>query len=493
MSESGMQPGPRAAIVRPMLLDPDLCYRALAARDRRFDGEFFVGVASTGIYCRPVCTARRPRRENCTFHPSAAAAESAGFRPCLRCRPELAPGAAPLDAPERLARTAANLIDEGALDDGSLEALASRLSVTDRHLRRVFTSHFGVAPVAYAQTQRLLLAKRLLTDTDLPITDVAYAAGFGSFRRFHSLFRARYRMAPSDLRHARRGPAPANPGFLLSYRPPYEFDALLAFLGARTIDGVEVVADDQYARSVRVVQRDRVHTGWIAVTHAPDRLGLRVTLSPGLVPVIPAVLQRTQRLFDLAANPEAIAQQLGDVAAAAPGLRLPGAFDGFEMAVRAVLGQQVTVKAARTLAGRVARAFGEPLDSTIAGLDAVFPTPERIAALDVPDIASLGVIRTRASAILAIARAVANGTLRLSPATDVAAQMDALRALPGIGDWTAQYIAMRALAWPDAFPHGDLGVRKALGTTNDRGTLAAAESWRPWRGYAVMHLWRQLA
>jgi AraC family transcriptional regulator of adaptative response / DNA-3-methyladenine glycosylase II len=493
MSESGMQPGSRAAIVRPMLLDPDLCYRALAARDRRFDGEFFVGVASTGIYCRPVCTARRPRRENCTFHPSAAAAESAGFRPCLRCRPELAPGAAPLDAPERLARTAANLIDEGALDDGNLETLAARLSVTGRHLRRVFASQFGVAPVAYAQTQRLLLAKRLLTDTDLPITDIAYAAGFGSFRRFHALFRARYRMAPSDLRQARHGPAPANPGFLLSYRPPYEFDALLTFLGARTIEGVEVVGDGQYARTVRVVQRDRVHTGWIAVTHAPDRLGLRVTLSPGLVPVIPAVLQRTQRLFDLAANPEAIALQLGDIAAAAPGLRLPGAFDGFELAVRAVLGQQVTVKAARTLAGRVARAFGEPLESTIPGLDAVFPTPERIAALDVPDIASLGVIRTRASAILAIARAVADGTLTLSPATDVAAQMDALRALPGIGDWTAQYIAMRALAWPDAFPHGDLGVRKALGTNNDRGTLAAAEAWRPWRGYAVMHLWRQLA
>jgi AraC family transcriptional regulator of adaptative response / DNA-3-methyladenine glycosylase II len=476
-----------------MLLDPDLCYRALAARDRRFDGEFFVGVASTGIYCRPVCTARRPRRENCSFHPSAAAAESAGFRPCLRCRPELAPGAAPLDAPERLARTAANLIEDGALDDGNLDALAARLAVTGRHLRRVFASLFGVAPVAYAQTHRLLLAKRLLTDTDLPVTDVAYAAGFGSFRRFHALFRARYRMAPSDLRHARHGPPPANMGFLLSYRPPYEFDALLAFLSARTIAGVETVIDGQYARTVRVTHRDRVHTGWIIVTHAPDRLGLRVALSPGLVPVIPAVLQRTQRLFDLAANPATIAAQLGAVATSAPGLRLPGAFDGFELAVRAVLGQQITVKAARTLAGRFATAFGAPLESTIAGLDAVFPAADRVAALDVADIAGLGVIRTRAAAILAIARAVADGTLALEPSADVATQMERLRSLPGIGDWTAQYIAMRALAWPDAFPHGDLGVRKALGTTTDRGTLAAAEAWRPWRGYAVMHLWRQLA
>ncbi len=280
---------------------------------------------------------------------------------------------------------------------------------------------------------------------------------------------------------------------LLAVRAPYDFDALLGFLAARTIDGVEIVADGRYARAVRSVAGDTTHTGWIEVTHAPERGGLRLAVSPGLAGALPDVTLRTQRLFDTAADPALVAASLGPLVSAAPGLRRPGAFDGFELAVRAVLGQQITVKAARTLAGRFARAFGDPVETSIDGLDALFPTPARVAALDVPDIASLGVIRSRATAILAIAAALAAGDLVLDPSADVPAQIARLRALPGIGDWTAQYIAMRALAWSDAFPHSDYGVRKALGTRTDRETLAAAEGWRPWRAYAVMHLWRSLA
>ncbi len=280
---------------------------------------------------------------------------------------------------------------------------------------------------------------------------------------------------------------------LLACRAPYDFDALLGFLAARTIDGVEVVADGRYARAVRSVDGDTTHRGWIEVTHAPERGGLRLVISPGLAGALPDVTMRTQRLFDTAVDPGLVAATLGPLAAAAPGLRRPGAFDGFELAVRAVLGQQITVKAARTLAGRFARAFGDPLVTDIDGLDALFPTPTRIAALDVPAIASLGIIRSRATAILATAAAIDAGELTLDPSADVPTQIARLRALPGIGDWTAQYIAMRALAWSDAFPHSDYGVKKALGTQTDRETLAAAEAWRPWRGYAVMHLWRSLA
>lgn len=284
---------------------------------------------------------------------------------------------------------------------------------------------------------------------------------------------------------------PATTDHHLPVRAPYDFDALLGFLAARTIDGVEVVADGRYARAVRSVQGDITHAGWIEVTRADG--GLRLSASAGLADALPDVVVRTQRLFDTEADPAVVAAALGPLAVAAPGLRRPGAFDGFELAVRAVLGQQITVKAARTLAGRFARAFGAPVATTVDGLDALFPTPARVAKLDVPAIASLGVIRSRATAILAIASAIAAGDLVLDPSADVPTQLDRLRALPGIGEWTAQYIAMRALRWDDAFPHSDYGVKKALGTTADRQTLAAAEAWRPWRAYAVMHLWRSLA
>jgi AraC family transcriptional regulator of adaptative response / DNA-3-methyladenine glycosylase II len=480
-----------------MPLDPDTCWRALVSHDARFDGRFFVGVTSTGIYCRTVCTSRGPKREHCTWHPSAAAAESAGFRPCLRCRPELAPGHAAIDATSRLAQAAARHIEDGALDDGlSIEALADALGITSRHLRRVFDAEFGVSPIAYAQTQRLLLAKRLLTDTAMPITEVAYAAGFGSFRRFHALFTERYRLRPSDLRK-RTAPvrADATLAFQLGFRAPFDWAALLDFLGGRAIDGVEHVdaAHGEYRRTVRMTARDTVHVGWIAVTRAAARDAVQVVLSASLAHAIAPTLARVKRLLDLQADPHEIATVLGSLAANAPGLRLPGAFDGFEMAVRAILGQQITVKAARTLAGRFAQRFGDPIAHAPDGLRVVFPTAATVAAADVDAIASLGIIAARARSILALAAACAEGRLRLEPSADPDAQLATLRALPGIGDWTAQYLGMRALGLPDAFPVTDYGVRKALGTQRDADVIAHADAWRPWRAYAVMHLWRRLA
>ncbi len=477
---------------RPMILADDVCYAALRAHDPRFDGQFFVGVSSTGIYCRPVCTVRTPRRDRCAFFPSAAAAERDGFRPCLRCRPELAPGNASVDATRRLAQAAAGLIEDGVLTDASLDALAARLGVTDRHLRRVFAAEFGVSPVEYAQTQRLLLAKRLLTDTAFSVTDVAMAAGFGSLRRFNALFRVRYRLKPTDVRRTPEAVARAELVFDLAYRPPYAWDAHVAFLDARAIAGVESVAAGVYRRGVAVARDGVVHRGWVSVARAGARHALRVTVSGSLSGVVPQVLGRIKRVFDLACRPGEVAACLGALAEREPGLRVPGAFDGFELAVRAVLGQQITVRAARTLAGRMARALGDQIASPFPQVSRAFPGPDRVAAADRDELGALGIAGARVRAIQALARACASGALALEPGVDVQRTIEALRAMPGIGDWTAQYIAMRALGWPDAFPHTDFGVRKALGVTSPGRVLATAEAWRPWRAYATVHLWRSL-
>jgi AraC family transcriptional regulator of adaptative response / DNA-3-methyladenine glycosylase II len=495
MSENGEQALPTAATMAPMTLDPRTCYRALRSRDARFDGRFFVAVSSTRIYCRPVCTVKPPRRENCRFYPSAAAAESGGYRPCLRCRPELAPGNASVDATSRVAQAAASLIEDRSLDAEGLEAVASRLGITDRHLRRAFGAEFGVSPVEFAQTQRLLLAKRLLTDTALPVTEIAYASGFGSLRRFNALFKQRYRLQPGQLRrHMRAGAAPSSDAlqFELSFRPPYDWLAVGAFLGARAIAGVEALEDGRYRRTVRIAQEGKDHLGWIEVSLSPKKPALRVAVAASLARVLPPVLSRVKALMDLACNPAEVSNALGALAKPHPGMRVPGAFDGFEVAVRAILGQQVTVAAARTVAGRFAAAFGDPVNTPFAGLSTVFPTAARIADLPYGRIARLGMPGARARTILALARAVADGELALVPNADIEATLDRLRALPGVGEWTAQYVAMRSLAWPDAFPHTDLGVMRALGTRDARRVLAAGEAWRPWRAYAVMHLWNSL-
>lgn len=472
-----------------MELDGDSCYQALLAHDPRFDGVFYVGVATTRIYCRTVCPAKTPRRENCTFHPSAAAAEQDGYRPCLRCRPELAPGNARIDSVRRLAAAAANRIEDGELTTKSVAELAAEIGITDRHLRRVIREEFGVSPIQLAQTQRLLLAKRLLTDTDLPVTEVAFAAGFASLRRFNVLFKERYRLNPTGLRKVRPAAAPPDTmSFLLAYRPPLEWDALLDFLAGRASCGVETADAGRYLRTVRVGERQ----GWLAVSLAAGRSALRVELSAALVPALLPTLARVKRLFDLSAEPRQIAAHLGPLAAAHPGLRVPGAFDGFEMATRAILGQQVSVKAASTLAGRFAAAFGAPVATPFPRLTHLSPTAERVAGADPADLVALGILAGRAHSIVVLARVVAEGGISLEPGGDVEETLTRLRKLPGIGEWTAQYIAMRALAWPDAFPHTDLGLYKALGETRPKRVLEAAEAWRPWRSYAAMHLWKSL-
>ena len=480
-----------------MILDSRICYRALKARDARFDGRFFVAVSSTRIYCRPICTVKPPKRENCRFFPSAAAAEAGGYRPCLRCRPELAPGNASVDATSRLAQAAASMMEDRTLDQEGLDTLAGRLGITDRHLRRAFGAEFGVSPVEFAQTQKLLLAKRLLTDTALPVTEVAFASGFGSVRRFNALFKQRYRLRPGQLRAPLRGAAPVAAvadvlKFELSFRPPFDWLAVSVFLGTRAIAGVEAVEGGCYRRTVRIPIDGKEHTGWIAVEMSPKKPTLRVAVSASLVKALPPVLSRVKALMDLACHPAEVAQALGALAKRRPGLRVPGAFDGFEMAVRAILGQQVTVAGARTVAGRFAATFGDSIETPFDSLTTLFPTAKRVAALSPGSIARLGMPGARARTVVALARAVADGRLALVPNADIEATLDALRALPGVGEWTAQYIAMRALSWPDAFPHTDLGVMKALGETGARRVLAAGEAWRPWRAYAVMHLWQSL-
>jgi AraC family transcriptional regulator of adaptative response / DNA-3-methyladenine glycosylase II len=476
-----------------MVLDPDHCYRALSAHDPRFDGRFFVGVSSTRIYCRPICRVRTPKRANCRFFANAAAAEHAGYRPCLRCRPELAPGRASVDAADRLAQATALALEDRLLEDERVEDIADRLGVTSRHLRRVFEGAFGVSPSQYRQTQRLLLAKRLLADTALPITEIAYASGFRSLRRFNAALAERYGLTPTDIRRQHASDRRMDTLVVeLAYRRPFDWSHLMAFLGRRSIRGVESVQEDAYRRTVALPCEGGVATGWIAVTSVPARSTLRVAASPELARVLPAVTSRVRRLFDVAAQPGEIAARLGALAAARPGVRVPGAFDGFEVAVRAILGQQVSVPAATTLAGRLATAFGMPAVTPDPMLTHTFPDAARLAAVDWQEIAALGIVGARAKALVTLARTVASKSIALEPSADVPLMLERLESLPGIGRWTAQYIAMRALGWPDAFPESDLGILRALGAAGPRVARERAEAWRPWRAYAVMHLWHAL-
>ena len=472
------------------MLDTQSCYQALQARDARFDGAFFVGVKTTGIYCRAVCPAKTPRPESCEFFPVAAAAEHAGYRPCLRCRPELAPGRARLDATGRLAAAALQRIEDGALDEGDLPGLAAELGVSDRHLRRAVVQEFGVTPLQLAQTGRLLLAKRLLTDTRLPITEVAFASGFSSVRRFNALFQSAYRMRPGDLRRGRPESETAGECLVceLAYRPPLDWDGMLRFIGARAMGGVEAVVGRRYLRTVAL----RGRRGWISVEPVEGRPLLRVELSGELAPVLRPALTRVKRLFDLYADPEKVAAGLGEIAAPYPGIRVPGAFDGFEMALRAILGQQVSVRAATTLSGRFVQAFGDPVETPHPDLTHTAVTAERLATASVEEIRACGIPGARAHSIHCLAQALASGELILNPGVDREQVMERLLRLPGVGEWTAQYLAMRALAWPDAFPHGDLVLRQVLGMANAKQVLECGEEWRPWRAYAAMCLWRSL-
>jgi AraC family transcriptional regulator, regulatory protein of adaptative response / DNA-3-methyladenine glycosylase II len=475
-----------------VILNPDQCYLAVRTRDARFDGRFFVAVKTTRIYCRPVCRVKTPLRRNCQFYGYAAAAEAAGFRPCKRCRPELAPGSSLMEVSSQLARSTAYQIGQDFLADHSLAELAAKLGVTDRQMRRVFREEFGVSPVEFWQTQRLLLAKQLLTDSTMSVTSVALASGFQSLRRFNTLLKERYRLTPTELRKQQKKQLPARFSefsFRLNYRPPLDWERLLGFLSLRVIPRVEAVQDGAYFRTVHIKRQSRDFVGYIQVGHESEKHLLSVRLSDALLPVCAVVLERVKRLFDLHADPAAIDLALGTLATERPGLRVPGSFDGFEMSVRAILGQQISVAAARTLAGRLALRFGAPVSTPLPALTHLFPTPQRLATATVDQIGRLGITGQRARTLLALSQIIARGELLLEPGGRIEDVVARLHKIPGIGEWTAQYIAMRALSWPDAFPHTDLVIRKALGTDSPAKILELAEKWRPWRAYAALHLW----
>lgn len=479
------------------LIDDDAAYSALKSRDPRFDGVFYVGVTSTGVYCRPICPVKIPKRENCQFYPNAGAAEKASFRPCLRCRPELAPGHAPVDQAHRLADLIVHRMDEGLADEGAgLEEIAAQFHLSSRQLRRIVQQELGVSPIELIQTRRLLLAKQLLTDTKLPVIDVAFASGFSSLRRFNDAFSTHYRMPPTRLRKE----AAAHPGKLhatdtstlqLGYRPPYDWEAMLQFLAARAIREVEFVSGGTYSRTVRLGE----HTGWIKVSNAAAKNALQVEFTHSLTPVLPALLGRLRNVFDLAARPDIVAAHLmQDPRLKAgvmqrPGLRVPGGFDGFEMAVRAILGQQITVQAATKIACRYAEALGEKIETPFPELSRLTPLAAKVTRATLEDVASLGIIRTRAACILAMAEAIRSGALQLEPGANPEATIAQLVTFPGIGPWTAHYIAMRALRWPDAFPKEDIAVRNKLGGVTAKQAEAMSQAWRPWRSYAVLHVW----
>jgi AraC family transcriptional regulator, regulatory protein of adaptative response / DNA-3-methyladenine glycosylase II len=479
-----------------MTLDDDVCYRALIARDTRFDGVFFVGVKSTGIYCRPVCTAKTPGRDRCRFYASAALAEQAGFRPCLRCRPELAPGNAPIDSSRTVAHAAARRIEAGALSNGvSLEDLATSLGLSSRQLRRSVRKELGVSPVELAQTNRLLLAKRLIAETQLPMVQVAFAAGFESVRRFNALFQRHYRLTPSTLRRSSsKAVASDCLRLVLAYRPPLDWAAMLRFLAARAIPGVECVTGVAYHRTVGIGE----YRGWLSVSPVAQRNLLTVDLATSLAPALPSILARLRNLFDLDARPDIIAGHLALDAHLAPwvdrrpGLRVPGAFDSFELGMRAILGQQVSVRGASTLAGRCAQRFGEVIETPLACLNRIAPTAETLSTARGATVAGLGLPVARAETLKNLARAVSGGEIDLEPGVDPTAIVAQLVQLPGIGPWTAGYIAMRALRWPDAFPTGDLGLLKAARLKSAKSLEKVADGWRPWRAYAAMHLWESL-
>jgi AraC family transcriptional regulator, regulatory protein of adaptative response / DNA-3-methyladenine glycosylase II len=477
----------------------DVCYRALQSRDTRFDGLIFVGVTSTGIYCRPICPARTAKYEHCKFFASAAAAQDAGFRPCLRCRPETAPDMASWRGTSNSVSRALALIAEGALDGGgnSVEKLAERLGLGERQLRRLFLQHLGASPISVAQTRRVLFAKQLIHETRMPMTEVAMAAGFSSLRRFNETFLNLFQRPPSALRKKTSAPHEEKSVVLrLRYRPPYDWDNILAFLRARAIPGVEVVEPDRYLRTVEI---DRA-MGSIEVTHLPNRQSIAVSIRFPDVRLYPAIVARVRRLFDLGADIETIDEHLSSdptlatLVARRPGLRAPGGWDGFELAIRAVLGQQISVVAARRLAGQLVAIHGRAVPKSFLmhpDLSRAFPTAKRLATA-----ASIGLAMPAAR--LATLKAVAEATVAdpnlFRPFGSIEDTVARLRTIRGIGEWTAQYIALRAIREPDAFPATDIGLLRGIASIDGEKSSSAnllnrAESWRPWRAYAAQHLW----
>ena len=465
--------------------------RARQSRDPRFDGRFFIGVITTGIYCRPICPARTARESNVRYFPSAAAAAEAGFRPCLRCRPEVAPGTPAWNGTSATVRRAWRLIDEAVSGELPIDTLAERLGIGSRHLRRLFDQHLGASPLAVLQTRRLHFAKQLVDGTALPFTTIALASGFGSIRRFNAAFKQAWGRTPTALRRS------ATPGddvpspirFRLGYRPPYDWDTMLRFLERRAVSGLEAVIDGHYRRTVLV----RGQGGVIDVSHEAARRVLNVEIVHADPQAVYSILRRVRVMFDVDADPQAIRSHLASDpllrlrVRARPGLRLPGAWDPFELAVRAIVGQQASVAGAAALVTRLTRMFGTPLAAE--GEDLLWTFPDATVLADAP-LEQAGLTRRRAAAVRVLASSVARGDLVFAEDEPSGALVDRLCSLPGIGPWTAQYVAMRGLSDPDAFPLGDLGLRRAT-LLSDRALGERSERWRPWRAYAAMYLWTE--
>ncbi len=478
--------------------DFDLCYRAVCSRDARFDGLFFTAVTTTGIYCRPICPARTPQAGHVRFYQCAAAAESAGFRACRRCHPEASPGSPDWNTRADLAARALRLIADGLVDSEGVVGLAQRLAVSERHLHRELVAQIGVGPLALARSRRTQTAKLLIDQTDLALSTVAFTSGFPSIRQFNETMREAFHCTPSELRRPIQPGKTADGGHLvlrLHYRPPFDAEGIFAYLSKRAIPGVEEVSDQRYRRTLAFPHSK----GILEVEPLAKKNALAIHLSLDGLSDLGQIAQRCRNLFDLDADPAAINALLtGDpsiapLVEARPGLRIPGTLNGFELAVRAILGQQISVAGARTLIGRLVSACGDRLPEPHGSLTHFFPTPEQIIQLDP---ATMGVPRTRAAALQGLARAVAEGGLMLSQGADRELTVEQLLALPGVGLWTASYIAMRALGDPDAFPASDLGLRRAFeqrGLTADvKSITRQAEIWRPWRAYALYHLWASL-
>ena len=465
---------------------------ARQARDPRFDGRFFIGVKTTGIYCRPVCPVRLPKPESCTFFPTAAAASEAGYRPCLRCRPESSPGTPAWQGTSTTVSRALRLINEGALDEHSIEQLSDRLGVTSRHLSRLFAQHIGASPKAVAQTRRLHFAKRLIDETNLSFTEIGMASGYKSVRRFNDHIKAVYKRTPSQLRYSRSNKKDQTDGFVLqlSYREPFDFSSLLNFLSVRAIPNVERVTENTYERTIRVEDT----AGRLTVSKVPDKPMLQLQLQGLHSKHLLGVSNKVRRLFDLDADPFEVNKvlkrdkQLALLVSELPGQRVPGCWDPFEIAVRAVVGQQVSVKGATTVMGRIAKNYGSETDFGLC-----FPGPEQLAKLDTTN---LSMPTKRAQAIKDLSLAVASGDISFGADMDTNLLIEKLIAIKGIGPWTAQYVAMRAMNDPDAFLQGDLVLEKTashLFSHTDEPLMVRAESWRPWRAYAGMHIWRAAA
>ena len=465
-------------------LSLDTYQRARSTRDARFDGKFFIGVVTTGIYCRPICPAQAPKEQNVRYFPTAAAASEAGLRPCLRCRPETSPGTPAWMGTSTTVSRALRLIGECALDDGGVEELSERLGLSSRQLRRLFQQHLGASPVTVAQTRRVHFAKRLMDETGLPLTEIALASGFRSIRQFNDVFRTLYGRPPRDFRKKAAPSAAGAYTFRLSYRPPYAWDAVLRFLALRAIPGVERVRDGEYWRTFVLDAKD----GQLSVNAAKDDAVILRVEYPEPSQLF-RIVERARRIFDLGADPQMIAAQLGTDRAmrpllkGLPGLRVPGAWDGFELAVRAILGQQVSVAAATTMSGRIARSFGEPFNPQSGDDARLFPVA---AVLAQADLTTIGLTKQRAATIQELAVRVASGEIRFD--AEVEGLRRALLSVRGIGPWTVEYVAMRALGEPDAFPDTDLALRKAV----PHALQERSAAWRPWRAYAAMYLWASL-